>query len=64
MFNIQLFVLNKSKYYINKDNINEPQYLTKKQNKHERKKLTLNLHTVKIIQQFNEISNIKVTMTL
>lgn len=35
MFNIQLFVLNKSKYYIN-DNTKESQYLTKnKLNKYE-----------------------------
>lgn len=30
MFNIQLFVLNKSKYYTN-DNTKESQYLAKKQ---------------------------------
>lgn len=28
---MQLFLLNKSKYHINKDNGKDPQYLTKKQ---------------------------------
>lgn len=60
MFNIQLFVLNKSKYYIN-DNTKESQYLTKKQIKYET--LAPNLQTLKIIQQFNE-KNIKITVML